>query len=108
MLDITTRAKLIHGCSLIFYGIPVGKNAPGDTPVIGNQSLAQVVVNRIESVAKNREEFKFMVGCIMQMIKETKGRAVEKIRLEQNTRSLVRSGLTDSKGFVIPTIKKIY
>lgn len=100
-MDITTRAKLLYQCKLIFYGLPIGKNAPHDTPIIGNKSLAQVIVNRVESISKKPEEFKYMIGAIMSLIKETEGKEVHKIKMNHNTDSLVRAGLTDQHGFLI-------
>lgn len=105
-LDITTRQKLIHTCRLIFYGLPIGKNAPHDAPIVGNQSLAQVVINRVESVAKTRDEFKYMIDVITQYVKETEGQTVKKIKLDQTTRSIVSSGLTDQYGFLIKSSNK--
>lgn len=100
-MDNSKKEKLIKIAKVIFYGLPIGKNAPHDTPIIGNQSLAQVVVNRCNSATKSREEFKYLVSCITQMIKETKGQVISKIKLDQTNKEIVSSGLTDSKGFLI-------
>lgn len=96
------RKELISKCQLIFYGIPVGKKAPHDTPVIGNRSLAQVVTNRLVSIAKDSEEFKFMLDVTSQMLRKTKDQTVRKIQMETPLH-----GLTDSKGFLLPKSKKI-
>ncbi len=101
MVNSARRQELIATAKLIFYGIPVGKNAPGDTPIIGNQSLAQVAINRINSVAKNAEEFKYMTEVVLQFIKDSKDETVSKIKLDRTSKSLVRAGFTDDKGFVI-------
>lgn len=87
------RRDLISKAKLIFYGLPVGLNAPHDTPIIGNQTLAQVTVNRVNSITKNPEEFKYMVDVITQMLKETKGKEVEKVTLPKPVK-----GLTDARG----------
>lgn len=100
-MDSSRRRELLVTCQLIFYGIPIGANAPGDTPIVGNLSLAQIVLNRIKSTAKNAEEFKFMTGETVRLLKETKGQSVTNIKLDQTNSSLVRVGLTDSKGFII-------
>lgn len=101
MISDTTRRKLIESCQLIFVGIPVGKNSFKDTPIIGNLSLAQVVVNRVNSVTKNPDEFKFMVDTIVAMLKDTKGKDVHKIKLDETTKSIVNAGFSDEKGFII-------
>lgn len=108
MLSDTTKKELILKAKLIFYGIPLGKNAPGDTPIVGNLSLAQVVINRIESVTKNREQFWYLHSCVMQFLKESKGQVVSKIKLDETNLSLVKHGLTDQNGVIIPTKKKLY
>ena len=101
MINDVRRRKLIENCQLIFVGIPVGKNSFKDTPIIGNMSLAQVVVNRINSIAKNPDEFKFMVDTITAMLKDTVGKDVHKIKLDETTKSIVKAGFSDEKGFVI-------
>ena len=98
MINEPRQKELKEKAQLIFYGIPIGLNGPSDSPVLGNKSLSQVVLNRCESVTKTPEEFKCLVGKVIELLRDTKGKEVSKIKLDQTTKSLVASGLTDQHG----------
>jgi hypothetical protein len=95
-MDNTKKEELTQKCRLILYDIPVGANSFNDSPVRGNKALAQVVVNRINSIAKNSEEFKFMRDVFINMLKDTRGKEVERIRFDKPVK-----GITDEKGFLV-------
>lgn len=105
-MDTTRKNELVKVCQLIFYDIPVGTAKFNDSPIRGNKSLAQVIVNRIDSVAKNRDEFNFMKDSIVAMVKNTEGKTVSKIKLDTPSKEDYSSGLVDSKGFIIKKSKK--
>jgi len=69
MINSRRKLHLTKVCRLIFINVP--------KEIKGTESLAQLVVNRVESVAKTADEFSYMTDVITYAIKETKGKEVE-------------------------------
>lgn len=106
MLSDVKRKELAGKACLIFINLPIGNNSYCDSPIRGNQSLAQVAVNRIDSITKHPDEFKFMVDVVVRALKATAGKTIEKITVNHLTKDLVDIGLFDSKGNMIKKWKK--
>ncbi len=106
MINQARRTQLVANATVIFYGLPIGRNSPDDALIKGNKSLAKVIVNRCESITKNPDEFKYLVDVVTQMIKETKGKTVEKVKMNVVTKENVIGGLVDSKGNLIKKNKR--
>ena len=100
-MDLTRKRELITKAQLIFYGIPVGMNAPNDIPIIGNASLAQIVANRINSIAKNSEEFKYLTDVVINLMLDTKGQEVRKFKFDNPSKQMIQGGITDQNGFLL-------
>lgn len=45
--------------------------------VMGNQSLAQEMINRIESIVKTRDEFNFSVDAVAVLLEKSKGAEIQ-------------------------------
>ena len=68
MIHRTRKIVLVNSCRLIFSGLPEEMRKQG-TSITGNKALAQVIINRCESIAKNPDEFKYMIDTISVMMK---------------------------------------
>ena len=101
-MDSSRRREILVKAQLIFYGIPVGNNYSQGYPIVGNKSLAKVVADRIDSCTKNREEFKYMLDAVMQLLKETKGQTVSRVKFDTP-----HKGVTDEKGFLLKDAKGV-
>ncbi len=62
------KIVLINSCRQMFSGLPEILTME-NSPIKGNKSLAQVIVNRIESVTKDSDEFKYCAAVIQTMIR---------------------------------------
>lgn len=63
------KKNLLKHVQFIMTDLPVGKHGS----VKGNQSLAQEVINRIEQITKNPDEFKYLVDAVSLLILKSKG-----------------------------------
>ena len=61
MINTQRKVQLVNACRIIFVNL--------DPNVKGNESLAQLALNRIEQFAKTPDEYKYMVDCIVEMVK---------------------------------------
>lgn len=82
MIPSGRKVNLINQCRLIMVGLP---------PKLGKQAKTQAIINRLESITHNPEEFQFCVDTITVMVMQTKGAEVE---VYQNGKLLTREQLS--------------
>lgn len=68
-LSDVRKKELLNHCRSILTDLP--------TSVLGNQSLAQEISNRIESITKKPDEYKYLVDAITFLIDKSKGKEIQ-------------------------------
>lgn len=83
------QEELIDSCRLIFSGLPEVLNSP-ESAVRGNDSLAQVIMNRVEKITRKPEEMQYCVSAIMFMISKLGKNPLENHELQITREQLKR------------------
>lgn len=68
MINGGRKVNLVNQCRLIMIGLPKG---------LGKAAKTQAIINRMESIAHDPEEFQYMTNVITTMVIRTKGAEVE-------------------------------
>lgn len=70
MINRPREVYLINVCRILLVNMP--QEAEGKPKI-----KTQIIINRITSVAKNLDEYKFMIDMFTRMVKETRCKEVE-------------------------------
>lgn len=68
------KLELLSKLRLVFTDLPMGEDGGS---IFGMKSLAQEIQNRIEPLAKNPDEYKYLIDAASVMIIKSKGAEVQ-------------------------------